>query len=201
MLSLIAMLLLYHFVWVDPTSTLTTFFVMMVFGVHAVSSSRLQAVIASVIGAVAFTLLLLAFAHPSFTLSWGATAFFIAYFGYMVVIVLIYVVRGGKVTRDKIFGAISVYFLIVYLWAFVYRFCFILDPLSFTGNKPLAAGALHVDFIFYSFGTITTLGFNDIKAVSDFARSLSMLETVTGNFYIAVLISRLVSAYSSAAEV
>jgi len=194
-------LLFYHYVWVDPTLTLTIFFFMMASGIYAVSSSRRHAVIATIIGALAVTLTLIVFARPSLYLALVAILFFIVYFGYMLVIVLVYVVQGQKVTRDKIFGAISVYFLIAFLWAFFYRLVFMLDPLSFTGSKPITAETLHVEFLYYSFGTIVTLGFSDIQASSDLARSLSILETITGTFYIAVLISRLVSIYRSDDEV
>jgi hypothetical protein len=192
---MITVLLLYHYVWADPVLTLTVYFFMMASGIYAVSNSKRHAVIAVIIGALAVTLLLIAFAHPSLPLALAANTFLVAWFGYMLVIVLLYVVRGQKVTRGKIFGGISVYFLIAFFWALLYRLLFFLDPGSFTGNKPLAAGTLHVEFVYYSFGTISTLGFSDIQAASDFARSLSVLEVVTGNFYIAVLISRLVSMY------
>jgi len=200
MLSMIMMLLLYHYVWIDPTVTLTVYFLMMASGIYAVSSSKQHAVIAATIGALGETLLLIAFAHPFLFLDLAAIFFFIAFIGYMLVMVLIYVIHGQRVTRDKIFGAISVYFLIAFLWALLYRLLFILDPSSFTGTKPLAAGTVHVEFVYYSFGVISTLGFSDIQAVSDFARAFSILETITGNFYIAVLISRLVSMYGSDAR-
>jgi Ion channel len=200
MLSMITVLLLYHYVWADPALTLTIYFLLMASGIYAVSSSRRHAVIAVIIGALAVTLLLVRLAHPSYSLALAAFSLLIAYFCYMLVIVLLYVVRGPRVTRDKIFGAISVYFLIAFLWTFLYRLLFILDPGSFTGNKPLAAGTVHVEFLYYSFGVISTLGFSDIQATSDFARAFSILETITGNFYIAVLISRLVSMYQSDSE-
>jgi hypothetical protein len=201
LLTMIAMLLFYHYVWVDPTLTSTIFFVMMASGIYAVSSSRRHTVVTAMIGAITVTLFLIGLAHPSLPLALAANTFVVAWFGYMLVIVLLYVVRGRKVTRDKIFGAISVYFLIAFFWAFLYRLLFILNPASFTGNHPLAAtGTYHVEFLYYSFGTISTLGFSDIQAASDFARSLSVLEVVTGNFYIAVLISRLVSMYRSEGE-
>jgi uncharacterized membrane protein len=51
------------------------------------------------------------------------------------------------------------------------------------------------DFIYYSFGMMTQLGAAGITAVTDQARSLSVLEAILGQLYLAVLISRLVGAY------
>jgi uncharacterized membrane protein len=48
------------------------------------------------------------------------------------------------------------------------------------------------DFIFYSFTTLTTLGYGDITPVSPAARSFAVLEAITGVFYAAVLVARLV---------
>ena len=51
------------------------------------------------------------------------------------------------------------------------------------------------DFIYYSFGMMTQLGAAGITAVTDQARSISVLEAILGQLYLAVLISRLVGAY------
>ena len=56
---------------------------------------------------------------------------------------------------------------------------------------PLIA-SLH-SFIYYSFVCLTTTGFGDISPVSEGARSLSVMESVFGQLYVAILIARLVS--------
>jgi ion channel len=67
---------------------------------------------------------------------------------------------------------------------------FYLDPLM-----NLRATPDRFDFVYYSFATMTSLGANGITAVSDEARSLSVIETTIGVLYLAVLIARLISAY------
>jgi hypothetical protein len=62
------------------------------------------------------------------------------------------------------------------------------------GPKP-AGSALLAEMIHLSIATITSTGYGDVTPVSPFARSLSQLEQLTGVFYIAVLISRLISLY------
>ena len=56
------------------------------------------------------------------------------------------------------------------------------------------------DLIYYSFGTMTCLGANGIAAVSNQARSLSLIEAILGVLYLAVLISRLVGARPKASD-
>ena len=53
---------------------------------------------------------------------------------------------------------------------------------------------------YFSFGTLTTVGFGDITPVSKVARTLAVMEAVTGTFYLAILISRLVGIYSPTAQ-
>jgi hypothetical protein len=53
------------------------------------------------------------------------------------------------------------------------------------------------DTMFYSFVTLTSLGYGDIVPMTAQARSLSILEAVSGIMYVAVLISRLVGLYSA----
>lgn len=53
---------------------------------------------------------------------------------------------------------------------------------------------------YFSFSTLTTLGFGDITPVSRVARTLAIMEAATGTLYLAILISRLVGRYSSATE-
>jgi hypothetical protein len=65
-----------------------------------------------------------------------------------------------------------------------------INPASFRGG--VASGSLS-DWIYYSFVTLTTLGYGDIVPVSQTARSLSVGESLTGQLYIAVLLAHLVS--------
>jgi hypothetical protein len=77
------------------------------------------------------------------------------------------------------------------MWAFVYLVLESLHPGSFA----IGEGQIEVGrrlYIYYSFVTITTLGYGDITPTTDLANSLSFLEAVTGQLYIAILIARLV---------
>jgi hypothetical protein len=101
--------------------------------------------------------------------------------------VLAYVLAAKRVTRDMIFGAISAYLLIGIAWTSAYALLEALQPGSFSIDE-----AQTPDFYYYSFTTLTTLGYGDITPVTSRAKSMAVLEAVNGVLYIAVLIARLV---------
>ena len=91
-----------------------------------------------------------------------------------------------------IMGAICVYFLIGLIWADVFFILETLQPGSFQ-IPPEQVGQATLDY--FSYVTLTTLGYGDITPISAPARSLSLLEAMMGQLYLAVLIARLVGIH------
>ena len=98
---------------------------------------------------------------------------------------------------ETIFGALCIYLLIGFGFASVYGMieiirphAFYLDPVTNLHTTPN-----RLDFVYYSFATMTSLGAAGITAVSAEARSVSVIEALIGVLYLAVLITRLVGAY------
>jgi len=100
------------------------------------------------------------------------------------------VLLNEKVTSQKIYGALCAYLIFGYAWASLYTLADYLHPNSFTNN-------LHGyhDLLYYSLITLATVGYGDITPVSSIARSLAVLEAITGQFYLAVMIARLVGLH------
>jgi uncharacterized membrane protein len=96
-------------------------------------------------------------------------------------------------TTVVIMGGICVYLLMGFLWAFVFTILESVQPGSFQMPEGLEAGLS--SFSYYSFVTITTLGYGDVTPVSNPARSLALLEAILGQLYIAILIARLVGTH------
>lgn len=120
----------------------------------------------------------------------------IALIAFFLVNIFSYVIRAGKVTADKIFAAICVYLLIGYCFGFTYA---LLDQIAPDSFAPALKGP---DFVtrgmqlrYFSFTTLTTVGYGDVVPHSSAARTLAMLEAVTGQMYLAVLIARLVGLH------
>ncbi|TDJ68694.1 MAG: two pore domain potassium channel family protein [Proteobacteria bacterium] len=121
------------------------------------------------------------------------------FFLFNAIIIISYVLQQKNVTHDMIFGAICGYLLIGLSWAFTYSFVALLEPGSFAMAASGQASQADVlpDFFYYSFVTLTTLGYGDITPVGPFARSLTTLEAVIGQIYLTVLIARLVGVHIS----
>jgi hypothetical protein len=112
--------------------------------------------------------------------------------------ILGHVMRAKKIDMDEIAGAISVYLLFGVLCALLYSLINYVDPDSFqmaVVDPPENARSgfeRYGDFQYFSFVTMSTLGYGDIGPVSPIARSLAWIQAVTGQLYIAILIARLV---------
>jgi hypothetical protein len=109
-------------------------------------------------------------------------------------------VRGAtRVTVEVMNAGIAGYLMLGILWTPTYLMVSQLDPNSFSGAHLMAGQGLdRFDALFLSFVSLTCLGCNDITPLSKTARMLLMLEALAGVLYLAVLIARLVSLYSSA---
>ena len=115
----------------------------------------------------------------------------------MAIIILSHVLRSNKVVVDTIYGAICVYFLIGIAWAFLYSAIEVFNPGSFLiGEEQFDVTMRRLPhFIYYSFVTLTSLGLGDIAPVKYVSRSFTYLEAITGQFYMLILIARLVGLH------
>ncbi len=107
---------------------------------------------------------------------------------------VVQVFREGPITIHRILGAVGVYLLLGLSWAFAYHLIDIVNPEAFAITASTSAGILsESEFIYFSFITLTTVGFGDITALDPAARSVVILEALTGQLFPAILIARLVS--------
>ena len=179
-------------------------------GIKILLDLFLTAVFISAIYAVSqkkyFSLIGILLALPMLAVTWSAyfvkiavmplagSCFGILFFAFMVITILLFVFEQREITLDVISGAIVVYLLIAIMWAFIFRFMETLHPGSFAIPQGLGEETRPL-FIYYSFVTITTLGYGDITPLTDVARSFSILEAVVGQIYLVVLIARLVGTH------
>ena len=103
--------------------------------------------------------------------------------------------KEGRVDMNLINGAISVYLLIGVCFAHYYAMVFNLDPGSFRGIEEVDAGG--TSFVYFSFVTLTTLGYGDITPLTPWGGSFAILEAVVGQLYLTVLVARLVGMHIS----
>jgi voltage-gated potassium channel Kch len=129
----------------------------------------------------------------------------VLFFCYICALILLDIFRTKMVNVDIIAAGISVYLFFGNICGFLYAIIGQLDPNAF--NIPEATAAfLGEDILglssamYFSFVTLTTLGYGDITPVNDAARSLAFLEAAMGQIYLTVLIASLVGVHISSID-
>jgi len=104
------------------------------------------------------------------------------------------VFREGPITLQRIQGAVAVYLLLGVVWAGIYELIGGIWPGAFRFSEaPRSRSELSASLAYYSFVTLTTMGYGDITPLHPAARSAAILEALTGQLFPAILIARLVA--------
>jgi len=115
------------------------------------------------------------------------------FFLYLQYLIITQMIHAHRVETNTIFGAMNIYLVAGLIWAYAFILLNHFDSSAFhlpdyeTLSKEVEL------FTYYSFTTLTTLGYGDIVAQSAQARMLSVLEAVFGQLYLAIVIAKLVS--------
>jgi len=170
------------------------FALMLIFG--AIATIHHRAAICLVVGMTAATLTadLMAEFDPSPGLGALDTALRAASLSILFCMTLKRTLRPGRINGFRVLGGIAGYLLIGLIWTFAYQFLMQRTP-SAIYFEPGAAQNLPGQpshLIYFSFTTLTTVGFGDIHPVTPVARSLTVAEALAGQLYIAILIASLV---------
>lgn len=121
----------------------------------------------------------------------------IIYVAFLIVQMLGFILYAPWVNSEVLCAAVATYLMLAILWAFAYTLLARLVPNSFVFSAGADRKMERFEALYFSLGTLTTVDYGDIIPVSNSARMLAMMEATTGVFFMAVLISRLVSLYSS----
>lgn len=161
--------------------------------VWAVHEKRRRQWFIIAMAAMAILFELLDFLFRNIVTSWASKIAIFFFLGYAVVSILFYLIRQKEVTADMLMAGASEYMLIGILWAWLYSIIETAYPESFS-----IAGAKmdRFGFLYFSFVTLTTTGYGDVLPLSIQARSLAILEQITGQLFIAITVARLVSLYT-----
>ena len=127
------------------------------------------------------------------------------FFTFTACLLLADVLGKGAVTADKIYGALCVYLLIGLTWGFMFLTLEGCQPGSFVFGQARLSGIEKdpATLVYFSFVTLSTVGYGDITPLSPPARSFAFMEAIIGQIYLAVLVARLVGlhiAYSMAED-
>jgi voltage-gated potassium channel len=119
--------------------------------------------------------------------------------GFVIVHLLRFTLTAQRVNSEVLYAAISNFLMIGLFWVFAYDLAATFVPDSFAYSTGPAASHTLSGFngFYFSFVTLSTIGYGDITPLSPVARMLAIVEAIVGMFYMTVLVARLVAMYSS----
>ncbi len=132
------------------------------------------------------------------TATWGKVLIAI-FIGYTSTLILRMVLRAKTVDVEVILAALCVYLMLALIWGVAYQVIETLDPGSFAIPAAMIEGAANPEqaisgvLYYFSFVTITTLGYGDVQPVVPLARSFAITEALIGQIFLVTLIARLVA--------
>ena len=99
----------------------------------------------------------------------------------------------GDIDGNKIIGSLSLYLLLGLIWATIYLLILVMDPQAFSGIEAGNWQQIFSRVAYYSFVTLTTLGYGDILPTNHIAEFFVYMEAIVGVFYMAIIVSSLIS--------
>ena len=129
--------------------------------------------------------------YPSRLLIVVAYSFATFLYFYIVILLTKRLLDIREVTADLVYCAISIYLLIGVGWAGLYTIVEGILPGSFSGTLESE------DLLYFSFVTLTTLGYGDVLPLSTLGKRLAMLEASMGSIYMTVIVAMIVGRYMS----
>ena len=178
-----------------PLVRAVVFSVLLLIGIWSLKGSGRLHVVGMVFVVTGIALSVLAANLDVMALRYGSN---LAMFGFLIVAIthtLRQVVFGTELDTNRLVGAICVFLLLGMIWAFAYSLLDLAVPDSFGGLGPGHTPGFDSGWLYFSFVTLTTLGYGDITPATGIARTLSYMQAVAGQFYVAVLVAGLVSAF------
>jgi voltage-gated potassium channel len=171
-----------------------------VFAVASVSERRGLLLIFILLAVAVITGTWYAHWFPGYSIILSVHFLNVLFLALVVAAILAHVFRSTRITRETITGAICAYLLIGSMWAHVFAILENMVPGSFadasiaaeTVSSPEPIRDQSDRFTYFSFVTLTTLGYGDMTPLTRPAKNLAVLEAIFGQLYLAVLIARLV---------
>lgn len=171
------------------------FTLLLISGALALHPGRLLRVLVLFLVGIAITLRWVAIWQPLPWVIGVGSILAVVTFGCFAAIVLKRVFGAGPVTKHRIYGSVCAYFLFGLMWAAAYTFIEYAFPQAFNVASGMGLADAPINrFVYFSFVTLTTVGYGDITAVHPLARTLVIAEALTGQLFPAIIIGGLVSS-------
>ena len=122
----------------------------------------------------------------------------VAFFAFIVGQLLIFILHAPRVDTNVLCAGLAGYLMLGLLWIPIYELTAQLTPGAFAFNTELHEGTMKgFNAFYFSLVTLSTVGYGDVAPVSRVARMFAIMEAISGLFYMAVLVSRLVAVHSA----
>ncbi|MGI9534404.1 MAG: ion channel [Thermodesulfobacteriota bacterium] len=167
--------------------------IVIIAGVYAASANKKSVII------------LLVLALPWFFSEWffmkSTNTVFLSFFFFLYVTLTLFdmIIKSKEITQNTLYGAVCVYLLLGLLWASIYGLIDRLIPGAIFSGDYIDSHLTSNEVIYFSYTTLTTLGYGDITSIAPVGRIMSVLEAIIGQLFIAFMVARLIGIYSSKA--
>ena len=169
------------------------FSLILIFGVAMVATRRITRIIGALLAIGTAVVGWVRLYTDNGMLTVIGVSLWILFFVALTWVILLKVFSDGKINFHRIRGAVAAYLLLGVTWSGFYRLLIHLDPGALSIPSMADEAALMSKLVYFSFVTLTTVGYGDIVAVHPMARSLALVQALTGQLFPSVLIARLVS--------
>lgn len=177
------------------------FFIVVLSAMRTLSRSRIRLWATVILGCVAYALSWVGEIESTRGLVATTHVCFVAISWLLISALAEDVFSAGPVDVNRIVGAVSIYFLLGFAWAFIYALIELGIPESFEFKTFDSFDGSHTGFVseffYFSNVTLTTLGYGDVVPLSPPARMFATLQAMVGQLYVAIVIARLVGLHIS----
>lgn len=174
----------------------TSFLVTSLLSITTMRHQHLKFSIAALLGAMAISINFLDLIFPNQTMDSIRVMITSLFFSCISISLFSSILREREVTNELIMAALCTYVFIGFSFAEVYQAIDMFSPHSFSGVTAMTNQfkIITLEYLYFSFTTLTTVGFGDIVPISLQAKAIVIIEEVTGLFYMAIFVSRLIAA-------
>ncbi|MFC2106776.1 ion channel [Bacteroidota bacterium] len=165
--------------------------------VLVVFNNKKYAIIGIVFGLLALVASWIAYYYPyevKILLTLADSLFFL-FFLFIIIILISHLIKIKKVEKETIIIASSIYFLLGIIGGFIFEICYHLIPNSL--SIPTDISMQVSDFVYFSFTTMTTLGYGDITPTVPQTQTIAILLSVIGQLYLTIVVALLIGTYIS----
>ena len=178
-----------------PYVTELAFSVFLIIGIWSLPGTRNWFLLGIVLVTIGIISNILALVGTGIIFSYLSLCSYIIFLMLTISLAIRQVVRSGPINANRVIGVICIYLLLGLIWSLFYVLINMFIPDSF--NIQIGGGPFEQahHFLYYSFVTLTTLGYGDISPLGGTARALSTIEAILGQLYIAILVAGAVATF------